>query len=169
VSSSGTLTFIDAPAGATQQFIVFVNSDTKVEANETFTVLLSNVVAANATVSAISATDTGTGTITNDDTAALTVADVIQAEDAGAIRGLYAWRESRRSLAFDAACREVRAFEDALRAEAVHSDAARDHRVIEKLHERRREEWLLREEREEQKFLDEVPILRVAREPRGEG
>jgi len=91
------------------------------------------------------------------------------AEDPGAIRGLYQWRESCRALAYEAACREVLAFEEALRAEAVHSDAARDHRVIEKLHERRREEWLLREEREEQKFLDEVPILRVAREPRGEG
>ena len=91
------------------------------------------------------------------------------AEDAGAIRGLYAWRESRRSLAFDAACREVRAFEDALRAEALHSDAARDHRVLERLRHRRREEWLAHEEREEQKFLDEVHILRVAREQREEG
>jgi hypothetical protein len=90
------------------------------------------------------------------------------AEDPGALRALHAWRESCRALAFDAACREVRAFDEALRAEAVHADAARDHRVLERLRHRRHAAWLEDAEREQQKFLDEVHILRVTREQREE-
>ena len=54
-----TLTFL--PADTTKQFTVLVNGDTAFEANEAFTVHLSNPV--NATISDAD----GTGTITNDD------------------------------------------------------------------------------------------------------
>ena len=56
---TGTLTF--NPGQTTKTITVLVNGDTTIEANETFTVALSNPV--NATIT----TGTGTGTITNDD------------------------------------------------------------------------------------------------------
>ena len=60
-SASGTLTIpANTPSGT---FNVTVNGDTKFEANETFTVTLSNPVGCTI------ATGTGTGTINNDDTA----------------------------------------------------------------------------------------------------
>jgi hypothetical protein len=62
VGNTGTLTF---PVGVTTQFIdVAINGDLKVEANETFTVMLSGPTG-GATIS----DDTATGTITNDDAA----------------------------------------------------------------------------------------------------
>jgi Calx-beta domain len=70
VAASGTLTFTGA-AGQTRTFIVLVNGDTRLEADETLTVALNTV--SNA---AVAITDTATGTITNDDTAAVTIADV---------------------------------------------------------------------------------------------
>jgi hypothetical protein len=74
VAATGTLTFAGT-AGETQTFTVTINGDTKVEANETFTVSLNTV--SNA---AVNITDTATGTITNDDTSAVTIADVSRAE-----------------------------------------------------------------------------------------
>jgi len=61
VAATGTLTFAGT-AGETRTFTVTVNGDTRVEANETFTVSLNTV--SNA---AISITDTAVGTILNDD------------------------------------------------------------------------------------------------------
>jgi urease beta subunit len=58
-SQTGTLTF--SPGQTTKTITVIVNGDGSIEANETFTVVLSNPV--NATIT----TGTGTGTITNDD------------------------------------------------------------------------------------------------------
>lgn len=60
-AASGTLTFAGT-AGETQVFAVTVNGDTEVEANETFSVLLSGVSNANVDVS-----DTAIGTILNDE------------------------------------------------------------------------------------------------------
>ncbi|AWM36357.1 Extracellular serine protease precursor [Gemmata obscuriglobus] len=62
VAASGTLTF--APGETSKTIAVVVNGDTQAEANETFTVVLSGAL--NATLGAA----TGTGTITNDDSAA---------------------------------------------------------------------------------------------------
>ncbi|WP_225205540.1 beta strand repeat-containing protein [Novosphingobium huizhouense] len=59
VAASGTLTF--APGETTKTVAITVNGDLAVEANETFTLQLSNAV--NGTISG----STGTGTITNDD------------------------------------------------------------------------------------------------------
>ncbi|KAF0204274.1 MAG: hypothetical protein FD170_592 [Bacteroidetes bacterium] len=71
-----TLTFA---AGETSKTItVLVNGDTKVENNETFTVGLSNLVNNGRNVSITDAT--GTGTITNDDSATLSIDDVTLAE-----------------------------------------------------------------------------------------
>ena len=61
VAASGVLTF--APGVSTRPISVTINGDTTVEANETFSVTLSS--AANAVLG----TASGTGTITNDDTA----------------------------------------------------------------------------------------------------
>ncbi len=70
VAATGTLTFAGT-AGETRTFTVTVNGDTRVEANETFTVSLNTV--SNA---AVSITDIAVGTIVDDDTAAITIADV---------------------------------------------------------------------------------------------
>ena len=71
-AAAGTLTF-SGTAGETQTFTVPITADTKVEANETFTVTLSNAAALGTGVpggtGTITGTDTATGTIVNDDTA----------------------------------------------------------------------------------------------------
>ncbi len=67
VGTAGSLTFAGT-ASETQTIDVTINGDNVVEADETFTVSLSNP-----SVSAIDVTDTATGTIHNDDTAGITV------------------------------------------------------------------------------------------------
>jgi chitinase len=77
-ANSGTLTFA---AGETSKTVsVAVAGDLKVENDESLTVTLSD-----ATGDATIATGTGTGTISNDDTAVLSVADVSAAEAAGEV------------------------------------------------------------------------------------
>ena len=71
-ANSGTLTF--TPGVTVQTVTVLVAGDTTAEPTETFTVGLSG--ATNATIT----TTTGTGTITNDDTPALSISDVGLAE-----------------------------------------------------------------------------------------
>ena len=73
-----TLNFT-AGGSLTQMVMVQVSGDTTVEADETFTVELTSPVAATFGDS------TGVGTITNDDSAELTVSSVAQAEAAGAM------------------------------------------------------------------------------------
>ena len=58
-------------AGETQSFTVSTTEDTDIESNETFTVGLS----VSGTSYSVAATDTATGTITNDDSPAVTIAD----------------------------------------------------------------------------------------------
>jgi hypothetical protein len=77
-ATSGTLTI---PAGSISgTFSVPVVADTVVEANETFTVGLSNIV-----TNGLGAffKDTGTATITNDDVYGISIDDVSQDEDSG--------------------------------------------------------------------------------------
>ncbi|MCP1386553.1 Calx-beta domain-containing protein, partial [Runella salmonicolor] len=65
---------------------VVVNGDLKVEPNETFTVPLSSVVASGRNVVISGPSGTGTGTITNDDAATISINDVTQVEgNAGTI------------------------------------------------------------------------------------
>jgi ketosteroid isomerase-like protein len=73
--TSGTLTF-DGTAGEQQTITVPTTHDTKVEPDETLTVALSDISAANVT----SVGSPATGTILNNDSATLTVADVSVAE-----------------------------------------------------------------------------------------
>jgi len=82
--ADGTLTFVGT-AGETQEFIVTVNADTKIEGDEELTVSLGNVQPQNETVDAsdIDAKDDAAGTIVNDDTATLTIAEVSQNEGTG--------------------------------------------------------------------------------------
>ena len=81
--NTAALTFAGA-ASETQTFTVATNDDAVVESDETFTVGLS----VSGTTAPVTATDTGTGTITNDDTAStgitLSVSPTTVAEDAGA-------------------------------------------------------------------------------------
>ncbi len=71
---SGTLTF--APGETTKTITVLVNGDTEVELDETFTVELSNLVNNGRAITLPEDSDTGTGTITNDDQATLAIGDV---------------------------------------------------------------------------------------------
>ena len=75
------LTFVGT-AGETQAFDITIGSDTKLEANETLTVAMSTLAA---TTLAVDITDQATVTITNDDDASVTIADVSGNEDDGAI------------------------------------------------------------------------------------
>ena len=69
--NTSALTFTGT-AGETKTFTVSTTEDTVVETNETFTVAL----AVSGTSASVTATDTATGTITNDDGgAAVTVGD----------------------------------------------------------------------------------------------
>ncbi len=82
--AAGTLTFAGT-AGETQSFLVTIINDAIVEADETFTVQLSNVAPTNPLIatSAFVTTAIGTGTIQNDDSSAVTVANVSQSEAGG--------------------------------------------------------------------------------------
>lgn len=77
--ANGQLTFAGT-AGETQTFTITINPDTKVEADESFTVTLSNP--SNILVTA---NDTATGTITNDDTATVTISNASAPENSGAV------------------------------------------------------------------------------------
>ena len=77
--------------GETQTITIGINNDAIVEGDETFTVLLSGVDTSTGTGTPfadnadIDASDTGTGTIINTDTADLTVGDATVDEEAGTI------------------------------------------------------------------------------------
>ncbi len=75
VANSATLNFVGT-AGETQTFQLIVNRDTKVEPTETFTVPLSTVSASGRNVVISGPSGTGTGTITNDDSATISINDV---------------------------------------------------------------------------------------------
>ncbi len=72
-ATSGTLTFAGTP-GETQTISVAVTADERVELDETFSVLLSNLNAGGKPVTI--ADDTGVATIDDDDTATLVIGDV---------------------------------------------------------------------------------------------
>ncbi|MCO6373085.1 Calx-beta domain-containing protein, partial [Roseivirga pacifica] len=79
-SGSGTLNFAGTD-GETQTLSVVVSDDDLVEADETFDVTLSNLLATGRKVSISDAT--GVGTITNDDQATVSIADVTVDEEDG--------------------------------------------------------------------------------------
>ena len=79
--SGQVLTFVGT-AGETQAFEITLGADTKLEANETLTVAMSTLAA---TTLGVDITDQATVTITNDDNASVTIADVSGNEDDGAI------------------------------------------------------------------------------------
>src|SRR5204863_8207556 len=79
VPQSGTLVF--PPLTTTEQITVFVNGDTKLESDETFSVQLSNPQPANA---GLGASSTCVITIKNDDfTPSMSIDDVTQPEGSG--------------------------------------------------------------------------------------
>lgn len=77
--TSETLTFTGT-AGEIQTFTITPTTDTKLEANETLTISQSNL---SATTLGVVITDTSTVTIDNDDSAAVTIADISGNEDNG--------------------------------------------------------------------------------------
>ena len=79
--SSQTLTFTGT-AGETQTFPLTPTSDNKLEPNEQLTVFMNNLAS---TTLAVNITDGATVTITNDDAAAVSIADVSGNEDGGNI------------------------------------------------------------------------------------
>ncbi len=76
--NTAALTFAGT-AGETQTFTVATTEDTDVESDETFTVGLT----VSGTSTTVTASDTATGTITNDDNPALTIADASATEGDG--------------------------------------------------------------------------------------
>jgi len=84
VAQSGTLTFV-GEAGETQTIGITINGDTKVELDEQFTILLSNVRQANEVADAniTISKAVGTGTIENDDSAVLSIAGTTVTETEG--------------------------------------------------------------------------------------
>jgi len=71
------------PGESTKPVNVVTTGDTKVEPDETFTVTLSNAILSGHPGSVTITDATGDGTITNDDTATLTIVGVIQNEGSG--------------------------------------------------------------------------------------
>jgi gliding motility-associated-like protein len=79
-----TLTFAGT-VGETQTFTLIPTVDSKVEADETVSLSMNNLVASTVSISDLDITDGATATITNDDTAAVTIEDVSGNEDDGDI------------------------------------------------------------------------------------
>ncbi|MBO6662228.1 Calx-beta domain-containing protein [Roseivirga sp.] len=82
VSSPVTFT---GTVGESKNVNITIGSDSKLEANETFTVAMSNLTPATVASGDIDVTDGATVTINNDDTATVTIADESGNEDDGAI------------------------------------------------------------------------------------
>jgi len=80
--------------------------------------------------------------------------------DASELKRLAAWRDGRvRSVELaDAAVADAEAVVET--AGRKHTEDAREHRVIEKLHAKRWRQWVGEWEREQQKFLDETHLAR---------
>jgi flagellar export protein FliJ len=88
-------------------------------------------------------------------------------EDSHTLKQLAAWREELHGAHARAAGEERKAAAAVARALSTHTEAARAHRVLERLEERARTRWLEAAEIEERKFLDETHLLRRARERSG--
>ncbi len=85
------------------------------------------------------------------------------AADPRAWQQLAEWRQRHRLALIAATERESQASEAVRRAEQAHTEAARAHRVLERLRERKYRRWRQEADAEEQKFLDETHLLRVGR------
>lgn len=81
--SSQTILFTGGAAAESETFTVTLGGDTKVEADETINISMSNINPQAVAASDIIITDTATLTITNDDQATLTIADVAVNENSG--------------------------------------------------------------------------------------
>ncbi|MFY0604573.1 MAG: hypothetical protein JXQ93_11520, partial [Flavobacteriaceae bacterium] len=82
--TSATETFAGT-ASETQTFDITIGGDTKVEINELIDIFMNNLVVPTVSSSDISITDTASVTITNDDQATVTIANVSGNEDDGSI------------------------------------------------------------------------------------
>ncbi|MFY0632048.1 MAG: gliding motility-associated C-terminal domain-containing protein, partial [Flavobacteriaceae bacterium] len=85
IALGGNTLVFAGTAGETQSLNSGSHADTKVEADETVTITMSNVGFTTVDVNDIDITDTATFTILNDDTAAVTIENVSGSEDGGAI------------------------------------------------------------------------------------
>ena len=82
---SGQSVTFAGTSGETETITVTIGVDNKLESDENFTVSMNNVVPVSASAASITVTDDATVTITNDDNAEVTIADVSANEDDGAI------------------------------------------------------------------------------------
>ena len=83
-TTTTVLGFNGSPAGETQEFTVAIIDDSIVEGDETFSVSLSGLVGGRAAAE-VDLTDTATVTITDNDTAAVTLGNETVDEDAGTV------------------------------------------------------------------------------------
>jgi flagellar export protein FliJ len=87
-------------------------------------------------------------------------------EDGRALRERAAYLEAVQQAAAKAARLEAEGLRSAERAQERYRQASREHRVLVRLRERSWRRWLKEASREEQKFLDEMHLLRQGRRPR---
>ena len=88
-AATGTLSFAGTPAGETQTLTVIVDGDDKVELDETFFVNLSGIAAGGRAVTF--ADNQGLGSITNDDSATISIDDVTLDEPDTGTTGLFSF------------------------------------------------------------------------------
>ena len=74
-ANGGRIDFTSGTIGETQNITISVNGDTAVEINETFNVVLNSVIAPGKNITIDPAGKTGVGTILNDDSTTLSIAD----------------------------------------------------------------------------------------------
>ncbi len=104
--STTTLTY--SPGETSKTVTVLVNGDNKVELHETFTVTLSNLVNNGRDITLPVATSTGTGTITNDDTATLAIDDMsVHEQDGTAIFTVTLTGEIQEAVSFNYAAANI--------------------------------------------------------------
>ncbi|MCK8524385.1 HYR domain-containing protein, partial [Aquimarina sp. D1M17] len=74
-ANGGRIDFTGGAIGETQNITISVNGDTAVEINETFNVVLNSIIAPGKNITIDPAGKTGVGTIINDDSTTLSIAD----------------------------------------------------------------------------------------------
>ncbi len=79
-ANGGRIDFTTGAIGETQNITISVNGDTAVEINETFNVVLNSVIAPGKNITIDPAGKTGVGTIINDDSTTLSIADAMITE-----------------------------------------------------------------------------------------
>jgi flagellar export protein FliJ len=86
-----------------------------------------------------------------------------------ALKQLAEWQVHHRRLVERLEREEAEAGRLAREALGRYAEAGREHRVLERLRERRHRQWLEQAEGQDRKFLDEMHLLRLGRQRSGMG